>query len=191
MLPSSSWSSSNILIFHFLPVEEEIIAQQLCSSVCVGHVDRLVAWPVLAAPHNFYFWFGLLCCSVRSEGQSADEGHLWAISIQQAQPSNQGNNGTPSVTELLPQSYSSLAFTTTLELVRPVSVHRWLWWRCVYHRYDIYIRTTLSHVSHTPHRYGLVPVYTLYRVSYPGGSELSLSSPGSHNTHQPAPVNVL
>ena len=111
------------------------------------------AWPVLAAPHNFYFWFGLLCCSVRSEGQSADEGHLWAISNQQAQPSNQGNNGTPSVTELLPQFYSSLAFTTTPELVRPVPVHRWLLpGRCVYHIHTIYVRITLHIVP--------VPVYT-------------------------------
>ena len=93
----------------------------------------------------------VLCCSVRSEGQSADEGHLWAISNQQAQPSNQGNNGTPSLAELLPQFYSSLAFTTTPELVRPVPVHRWQGGA-----YIIYVDTyvSLSHIrSLLPHYY--------------------------------------
>ena len=52
----------------------------------------------------------LVWCSVRSEGQSADEGHLWAISNQQAQPSAKA---TTVLLQLLAQSYSSLAFTTT------------------------------------------------------------------------------
>ena len=147
------------------------------------------------APHNFYFWFGLLCallvcCSVRSEGQSADEGHLWAISNQQAQPSNQGNNGTPSLAELLPQFYSSLAFTTTPELVRPVPVHRWQGGA-----YIIYVDTyvSLSHIR------SLLPHY--YIVEWCEGQPsrgvrtLIIQAPGSHNTpignNSAAPVNVL
>ena len=133
------------MIFHFLPVEEEIIAQGTLPSQLA--VRASCCW---CSAGQFYFWFGPVR-PARSEGQSADEGHLWAISNQQAQPSNQGNNGTPSLAELLPQFYSSLAFTTTPELVRPVPVHRWQGGA-----YIIYVDTyvSLSHIrSLVPHYY--------------------------------------
>ena len=53
---------------------------------------------------------------MRSEGQSADEGHLWAIGNQQAQPSAKA--AATVQRQLLPQFYSSLAFTTTTQDTR-------------------------------------------------------------------------
>ena len=106
----------NILIFHFLGLEEEIIVAGAYRPFFRLWAEQRLpgsSWPsqlLVAAPANFYFWFVLLWCSVRSEGQSADEGHLWAISNQQAQPSAKA---TTVQRQLLPRFYSSLAFTTT------------------------------------------------------------------------------